>query len=83
MKLEKSQYGLRQALRPWNQHIHKLILSLIFVQRSEGHCVYKTVVDNHVVMLAVFVDDMLIACEDDTTLTSAKDKIFLPASKVA
>ena len=41
--------------RNGNQHIHEFILSLSLVQCSEDHCVYKTVVDSHVVVLAMFV----------------------------
>ena len=74
LKLLKSLYGLRQAPRNWNQHMHQFILSLTFIQCSEDHCVYKSVIDNHVVLLAVFVDDILIACADNDTLTYVKNK---------
>lgn len=74
LKLLKSLYGLKQAPRNWNQHLHQFIISLGFIQCPQDTCLYKVVINDNVVLLAVFVDDILIACKCLTLLTSVKDK---------
>ena len=69
LKLEKSLYGLRQAPRNWNKHLHEFIMSLGFSRCHEDYCVYTTTVDGHEVLIAVFVDDIFIACAVVATLS--------------
>ena len=68
VKLLKSLYGLKQSPRNWNTHLHEFI-QLIGLRRSQlDHCMYMGVIESHIVLIAVFVDDILLAstCEDVT-----------------
>ena len=69
VKLLKSLYGLKQSPRNWNTHLHEFILSIGLRRSQLDHCIlYIGVVESHTVLMAVFVDDILLAstCEDVT-----------------
>ena len=68
VKLLKSLYGLKQSPRNWNTHLHDFILSIGLRRSQLDHCMYIGVIESHTVLMAVFVDDILLAstCEDVT-----------------
>jgi hypothetical protein len=72
IKLLRSLYGLKQSPRNWNVHLHDFIMS-IGLRRSElDHCVYIGNIISTTVLIAVFVDDILIASDNDAALTHVK-----------
>jgi hypothetical protein len=62
VRLKKSLYGLKQSPRNWNSLLNATLLDLHFTRSKLDHCVYKGVVNGNVMIIAVFVDDILIAC---------------------
>ena len=65
----KSPYGLKQFLRNWNTHLHEFIISMALDFNGQlDHCMYIGVIDSHIVIVVVFVNDTLLAstCEDVT-----------------
>jgi transposase InsO family protein len=64
--LYSSIYGLRQASRSFNQHFDNSIQSLGLTPTDGDDCVYTMFEDGRLVLtLGLFVDDALLAGEDD------------------
>lgn len=60
-KLKKSIYGLKQASNEWNKEVSNTIQSFGFNQCKSDTCVYvKRSIKNNVVILAIFVDDIIV-----------------------
>jgi hypothetical protein len=74
LKLLRSLYGLKQAPRNWNAHLHDFIVSIGFQRSPLDSCLYHQKRQGHVVFLAVFVDDILIACANNKILHQVKQK---------
>jgi hypothetical protein len=72
LKLLKSLYGLRQAPRNWNIHLHEFIVSLGLRRSPLDHCIYVGEINSVTVILAVFVDDILIAAANAEVLAEVK-----------
>ena len=74
IKILKAVYGLKQSPRNWNQELHKLLVSLKFVQSQVDHCLYSLKVPKiangkatgfSVVHLTVYVDDVALFGDAD------------------
>jgi hypothetical protein len=61
VKLNLSLYGLKQSPRNWNQMLHNFVLSIGFIQCGLDYSFYFGHVEGAPVLLAVYVDDILIA----------------------
>ena len=61
-KVRKLLYGLKQAPRNWNEYLHSFLEHLGFTRSMHDTCLYTRMYHDYVVLLAVFVDDVLIAC---------------------
>jgi hypothetical protein len=78
LKLKKALYGLKQAPREWNQDVHKLIISLGYIQLKTDTCVYiKRVTGNRLIILCLYVDDTVVAYkkEDEAIWLTDKERI--------
>ena len=75
LKLLKSLYGLKQAPRNWNMHIKEFILSLGFRQTILDNCLYVLNCDGEVFLLSLYVDDIILAGANVTSLNNLK-KLF-------
>jgi len=60
-KLHKSLYGLKQALRQWYKKFNEFMSNSRFNRCDMDHCCYVKKYTNSYVILAVYIDDMLIA----------------------
>lgn len=60
-RLRKSLYGLKQAARCWNEKFKSVIKALNLEQCEADKCIFRGVVSDHEVIVALFVDDGLIA----------------------
>lgn len=60
-KLKRSLYGLKQAPRCWNNTITEYILEIGFKQSESDPCLFKRGEGKHKLILALYVDDGLIA----------------------
>jgi hypothetical protein len=70
--LNKSLYGLKQSGRLWNKLLHDFLIENGFIQSSSEHCLYTLTVDSHVVKLIIFVDDLILASDDDACASNVK-----------
>lgn len=71
-KLNKSLYGLKQSGRNWNHVLNSFLISQSFIQSIVDPCVYTKHVEQCHVILIVFVDDIIIASNDDTLLNNCR-----------
>jgi hypothetical protein len=59
-RLKKSLYGLKQSPRMWYLKFDAFVLSIGFVRSKSDHCVYFRVQDGRLLIVALYVDDMLL-----------------------
>ena len=59
-KLHKALYGLRQAPRAWNEKLNKVLGNLGFSKCSKEAALYRKQDKDHVLLIAVYVDDLLV-----------------------
>ena len=60
-KLKKSIYGLKQSPRCWNEALDKRLKNMAFKQSSDDRCIYMLNSGGEIVIIAVYVDDIIIA----------------------
>jgi hypothetical protein len=70
LRLRKSLYGLKQSPRNWNALLNASLLDMKFTRSKLDHCVYMGVVAGHEMIIAVFVDDILIACASSSAVAT-------------
>ncbi|KAL6483448.1 hypothetical protein MHYP_G00083200 [Metynnis hypsauchen] len=72
-KLEKSNYGLKQSGRNWNEMLHKCLINDNFTQNPADHCVYtKESEQAGKVIIVIWVDDLIIAANNTSSLEQVK-----------
>ncbi|KAG7570069.1 Glycosyltransferase 61 [Arabidopsis thaliana x Arabidopsis arenosa] len=59
-KLNKALYGLRQAPRAWNNKLNHILCELKFKKCSKEPSVYRKEVKEHLLIIAVYVDDLFV-----------------------
>ena len=62
--LKKALYGLKQAPRAWFSRINSYLLSLGFTNSDANSNLYFKVVENHPLILVLYVDDMFLTGEE-------------------
>jgi hypothetical protein len=72
-RLQKSLYSLKQSGRNWNNMLHEYLISTKFEQLLVDHCVYTRVTADSKVIIQVWVDDIIIATDCESAMTSVKD----------
>jgi len=71
-KLNKSLYGLKQSGRNWNMLLHKYLIKNNFTQSSVDHCVYRKEVGEKKVFVLIWVDDIILAANDNEIMNETK-----------
>ena len=64
-RLQKSLYGLKQAPRCFNKKFQEVLLSLGLIQSQADHCVFYRRRPEGLLVLAIYVDDALVAATSD------------------
>lgn len=70
--LKRSLYGLKQSPRMWNQTIDKFMIELGFKKCEADHCIYVKRDHHSMIFVALYVDDLVIASDNDKLLKSTK-----------
>lgn len=70
--LKKSLYGLKQASRAWNQKINNALILLHFTRLESDHCIYVRRQEDELVLIALYVDDLLLISNTTTALATLK-----------
>ncbi|XP_022570911.2 uncharacterized protein LOC106407057 [Brassica napus] len=74
-KLNKALYGLRQAPRAWNAKLNKVLGHLKFTRCSKEPALYRKQEGNHCLLVAVYVDDLLITGSDQGLIYEFKKEM--------
>lgn len=74
-KLHKSLYGLKQAPRQWYKKFNEFMSNSGFSRCNMDHCCYVKKYTNSYVILAVYVDDMLIAGSSMAEINRLKQQL--------
>lgn len=67
-RLRRSIYGLKQSARCWNKRLDAVLKTMGFEQSTADTCLYTKKVNGKMVYLLVYVDDILVGCEDDSEI---------------
>jgi hypothetical protein len=68
-KLNKSLYGLKQSPRCWNKRFKSFLDKHGLIQSAADPCLFISMTKGHKLMVALYVDDGLVACQDKDDLT--------------
>lgn len=74
-KLNKSPYGLKQAPLCWKNKINRVLLRLGFHRSSVKFGIYSKLVGTHVVLVALYVDDLLILSNQTHLIQTVKSQL--------
>jgi hypothetical protein len=75
-KLQKGIYGLRQSSRLWNAELNAFLISLGFSRHVTDPCVYSRRVGEDVLVLAVYVDDIIVAASSRRQAKWVQSRLF-------
>ncbi len=75
-KLRKSLYGLKQSPRQWYAKLHEfLVNNLEFKSSPNEPCLYTRHKSSSIIVIALYVDDLLIAGSMKTEVSSVKHEL--------
>lgn len=74
-KLNKALYGLRQAPRAWNEKLNKVLEKLNFMKCSKEPSLYQKQEDEHLLLVAIYVDDLLVCGSSLSMISDFKEKM--------
>lgn len=64
LKLIKSLYGLKQSGRAWRTELHKALTAEHFSRLNSDHSIYIQTLNSGIVIIAIHIDDMVIAASN-------------------
>ena len=72
-QLKKAIYGLKQAPRQWYAKIDEFFVQTLGMKRNPADdCVYVRRQGGHILIIALYVDELLIACSDMSMMGDTK-----------
>ncbi len=74
-KLLKSLYGLKQSPRQWYFKMHAFLIEIGFISSLNDPCLYIRHQSSGILLIALYVDDLLIAGSSKAEVESIKDKL--------
>lgn len=72
-RLHKSLYGLKQSARAWNTKLNSILVNNGFRRGSADQCLYTKKFENSYLYLLIYVDDILVACENEEGITHSEN----------
>lgn len=76
-RLKKGIYGLKQASRVWNKKLDGVIKNLGLIKSKVDPCIYYKIDGKVILIIAVYVDDLLILYDDHHYNNKIKQKLKL------
>ena len=73
--LNKSLYGLKQAPRSWYAKMDSFLLDTSFSRCHSNPNVYTKKVGNHLIILVLYVDDLILTGSDPKLITHVKSNL--------
>ena len=74
-KLHKGIYGLKQSAREWNKKLHEILTNDGFKRSEADQCLYFKCVEGCWMYVLVYVDDIIMAAENEKMITNASHKL--------
>ena len=74
-KLTKSIYGLKQSPRCWNTALDAHLVKMNFEQLCSDPCIYKSKTVGDIFFIGVYVDDIVLAGENETRIKEVKEML--------
>ncbi|KAK9695686.1 Reverse transcriptase (RNA-dependent DNA polymerase) [Popillia japonica] len=74
-RLQKSMYGLKQSGRCWNQRLHNVLCKFKMTQAQADPCIYYCKGHDEILIVAVYVDDLLIFSNKRISMDNIKRKL--------
>jgi hypothetical protein len=74
-KLNRTLYGLKQSPRMWHKRLDQYLKSQGFIALISDPSLYKRCNEDKLVIIAVYVDDLLILSNNTTTLQEVKKSL--------
>ena len=71
-KLRKSIYGLKQSARCWHLSIDQFLKASGYIQSDADPCIYSKSGESTLMVIALYVDDLLLASNDINLLENEK-----------
>ncbi len=81
-KLHKSLYGLKQSPRAWNQKLDVFLKSIEFMNNEADPNVYVAQVGDVKFFIVVYVDDLILVCNDQNKLLQIGELHFFLGMEV-
>lgn len=75
-RLKKSIYGLKQASRAWNQVVNAFFEEHGFSRSNADSCVYVKAEKDMILIIAIYVDDLILASNDLEALNNLKNLLM-------
>lgn len=75
-KLHKSLYGLKQASRIWNLKLDDCLKKCGLIQSKTDSCIYYRMTEDIILIVAIYVDDMIIFSNNVKAKTSLKNELM-------
>jgi len=72
----QSIYGLKQASRAWNKKLDRLLKKFELKQSDFDPCVYYSVNSGKILIVAVYVDDLIILSNDQKQKRNLKENLM-------
>lgn len=74
-RLNKSLYGLKQSSRVWNEKLSRVLKKLGLNQSTADQCIFSSCSEGKILIVAIYVDDILIFDNDDKARENLKCKL--------
>ena len=75
LKLKRTLYGLKQAGRLWNEEFNRRMIENGYRRLEADQSIYTKIIDNKLVIVALYVDDLLIIAMGMDTMIKVKDEL--------
>lgn len=75
-KLQKALYGLKQSSRVWNRTLNEALVEFGLKRGSVDQCIYHMVVNSKLIIVAIYVDDVLVITNDVDLENRLKKQLF-------
>jgi hypothetical protein len=73
--MKNSLYGLKESPMMWYQKFDTYMLGLGFTRSKADHCVYFKLIDDHLIYLVLYVDDMLLIGNNKEIIQDVKTQL--------
>jgi Reverse transcriptase (RNA-dependent DNA polymerase) len=75
LRLKKAVYGTKQGGRAWYKHIRTTLKSMGYTHTNADHAVFTRTKDGILSIIALYVDDITMACKDLKVINQDKEML--------